>query len=584
MRKKREILRIAAAAMLIGIMLTGCGRSTKEREDTYVDLAAYYGVTSEGEYGIVVDGEAVGTAVTIADRIYLPQEVVAAKINSQFYLDSKNNQIRYVSPTDIKITLVDGEDGNAVTYNGEVYLELGYVTDGSDVKQATESDPDRVVFFTEMKEIDTYTVSEDTVVRQQPSADSSVMTKVSVGQLLYKAETIVAYGDTEETTDTKVTDTEWQEVMTEKGIRGYVQSAKVKEGTTTMLAPNKEQPSYSHISLGEKVCLGWQLMTNTAGNSDISEKIKGTKGLNVISPTWYVVDDINGNITSYASKEYVKTAHSNDLQVWALINDFATDENGVSYVLEALADTDSRTNIIDSLMSEIDKYEFDGINVDFEKISLAYGKDYVQFIRELSAACRNKGVVLSVDMYVPMSYNQYYNRADVGEVADYLIIMGYDEHWAGCSQAGSVASISYVKNGINNTIKNVDADRVVNAVPFYTRIWTETFTDTDDGSGVYVEDPVNGNYMLTSRAVGMSAAENDLTAGGGEKIWQEDIGQYYGTYETGNAFVRIWLEEERSIEAKLNVMEEAGLAGVACWQLGYEKPEVWDVIQEYLDK
>lgn len=581
MKKKRNILRIAIVSMVMGAALAGCGRSVKEKEDTYVDLADYYGVGNEGEYGIVVDGEAAGTAVTIGDKIYLPQEAVASKINSQFYLDSKNKQIRYASPTDIKITDVDGEDGNAVTYNGEVYLELGYVTDGSNVKQAVESEPDRLVFFTEMKAIDTYSVSEDTVIRQEPSDDSSVMIKANAGQLLYKAETIAAYGDTEEKEEEA---SPWLEVMTEKGIRGYVKSDKVKESQAAVLVPNKEQPSYSHISLGKKVCLGWQLMTNTAGNFEIREKIKGAKGLNVISPTWYVVNDTNGNITSYASRDYVQTAHNNDLQVWALINDFATDEGGVSYVLEALADTDSRTNIINSLMAEAEKYGFDGINVDFEKISLAYGKDYVQFIRELSVECRNKGKVLSVDMYVPMSYNQYYNRADVGEVVDYLIIMGYDEHWAGCGEAGSVASISYVKNGINNTIKTVAADRVINAVPFYTRIWTETPADTDDGSGVYVEDYINGNYMLTSRAVGMNAAEKDLADGGGEKIWQEDIGQYYGTYENGNGFVRIWLEEERSMETKLNAMNEAGLAGVACWQLGFEKPEIWDVIQAYLNK
>lgn len=581
MRKRRRILITAVAAMAFGLVVTGCGNSTKENQDTYVDLADYYGVTGEGEYGIVVNGNAAGTAVTLNDKIYLPQEVVADKINSQFYLDKKNNQIRYATPDEVKLVMVDGEDGNAVTYNGQVYLELGYVTDGSDVKQLKESEPDRIVFFTEMGQTDTYSVIEDTVIRQESSENSSVMTKVSAGQILYKAETVVAYGDSEDIEDG---DASWQEVMSESGIRGFVQSDKVKESAAVIFTANKEQPSYSHISLGKKVCLGWQLMTNTAGNSDILDKINGTKGLNVISPTWYVVEDMKGNITSYASKEYVKTAHNNGLQVWALINDFSTDSNGVSYVLEALADTDSRNNIIDSLMTEVDKYGFDGINVDFEKISLAYGKDYVQFMRELSVACRNKGIILSVDMYVPMSFNQYYNRSDVGEVVDYLIVMGYDEHWAGCSQAGSVASISYVKNGINNTIKSVDADRVINAVPFYTRIWTETITDTDDGSGVYVEDAVNGNYILTSRAVSMNTAEKDLLQGGGEKIWQEDMGQYYGTYEKDNAFVRIWLEEERSIETKLDVMEEAGLAGVACWQLGYEKPEVWDVIQAYLNK
>ncbi|MFG6326885.1 MAG: hypothetical protein K1W00_08565 [Lachnospiraceae bacterium] len=584
MKKKRNLLRIAAISVIIGTAFTaftGCSRNVKEKEDTYVNLADYYGVGSDGEYGIVVDGQPAGTAVTIGDRIYLPQEVVASKINSKFYLDIKNKQIRYASPTDIKIINVDGEDGNAVTHNGEVYLELEYVTDGSNVKQAVEKEPDRLVFFTEMKETDTYSVSGDTVIRQQPSGDSSVMTKINAGQLLYKAETIVAYGDTQET---KEEPSEWLEVITEKGIRGYVKQDKVKESSAAVLVPNKEQPSYSHISLGKKVCLGWQLMTNKEGNSEIREKIKGAKGLNVISPTWYVVSDAKGNITSYASKDYVKTAHNNDLQVWALINDFATDESGASYVLQALADTDSRTNIINSLLAEAKEYGFDGINVDFEKISIDYGKDYVQFIRELSIECRNKGIVLSVDMYVPMSYNQYYNRAVVGQVADYLIIMGYDEHWAGCGQAGSVASISYVKNGINNTLKTVEPDRVINAVPFYTRIWTETPSDTDDGSGTYVEDNINGNYMLTSRAVGMNAAEKNLEDGGGEKIWQEDIGQYYGAYENGNAFVRIWLEEERSMETRLNAMDEAGLAGVACWQLGFEKPEIWDVIQAYLNK
>lgn len=584
MKKKRNLLRIAAISVIIGTAFTaftGCSRNVKEKEDTYVNLADYYGVGSDGEYGIVVDGQPAGTAVTIGDRIYLPHEVVASKINSQFYLDIKNKQIRYASPTDIKITNVDGEDGNAVTHNGEVYLELEYVTDGSNVKQAVEKEPDRLVFFTEMKETDTYSVSGDTVIRQQPSGDSSVMTKINAGQLLYKAQTIVAYGDTQEP---KEASSEWLEVMTEKGIRGYVKQDKVKESSAAVLVPNKEQPSYSHISLGKKVCLGWQLMTNKEGNSEIREKIKGAKGLNVISPTWYVVSDAKGNITSYASKDYVKTAHNNDLQVWALINDFATDESGASYVLQALADTDSRTNIINSLLAEAKEYGFDGINVDFEKISIDYGKDYVQFIRELSIECRNKGIVLSVDMYVPMSYNQYYNRAVVGQVADYLIIMGYDEHWAGCGQAGSVASISYVKNGINNTLKTVEPDRVINAVPFYTRIWTETPSDTDDGSGTYVEDNINGNYMLTSRAVGMNAAEKNLADGGGEKIWQEDIGQYYGAYENGNAFVRIWLEEERSMETRLNAMDEAGLAGVACWQLGFEKPEIWDVIQAYLNK
>lgn len=562
--RKKYIIGVCVVFVL-GIAC-GCSKKVNNGNEKYIDLSQYYGVKGEGTYGIAVEGEPAGTAVTVNDTVYLPQEAVAAHINSKFFYDEENNKIRYTTPSEIITEEVDKSGGKVITYDGQVYLELKYVMENSEVTYKIEESPKRISVFTEMGNIVTYKADEDIKLRETDRSDSSVMTDIKQGQTLYLKE----YGD------------EWSLVVTESGIMGYVRNDEVKEGEGFERVSSYKGEEYTHIVRDEKICLGWHQMTNAAGNDAINEKIKNANGLNVISPTWFAVTDNKGGISSLGSKKYVKTAHDNGLEVWALINDFETDENGNYYIRQVLGSTQSRANLIANLINEVDKYDIDGINIDFENISLEYGQEYVQFIRELSVECRKKAIVLSADLYVPMSYNQYYGREDIGEVLDYVIIMGYDEHWGGGDAAGSVASLTYVRNGINNTIKSVDADRVINAIPFYTRIWSETPEGMSDGSGVFVEDPVNGNYYLGSRAVGMEAAENALADNGVEKYWLEDIGQYYGEYTKDGVLYRVWIEDEKSIELKLKAMEEAGLAGVACWQLGFEKPEIWTVIQGYL--
>ncbi len=556
---------LAATAVLMFVAMCGC---SKKVNDKYVDLASYYGVGAEGTYGIVVDGKLAGTAVTNDGKIYLPQEVTVSEINSKFFYDEKNNQIRFTTPDEVITADIDNSEGKAITYNGQVYLELTYVMDNSKVTYEKLENPDRIVVFTEMGNIETYKANTDTKVRETAGADKGILTDIKKDEKIYMGEA----GE------------EWSFVVTENGIGGYVQNSEITKTDSYVRTSTYAGKEYTHITKNEKICLGWHLVTNVTANDTISERIANADGLNVISPTWFAVSDGSGEISSIASKSYVKTAHNNGLEVWALIDDFETDDDGNYYVRQVLKDTASRTNLINNIVGEVEKYEIDGINVDFENISLEYGRAYVQFIRELSIECRKKGIVLSADLYVPMSYNQYYGRADIGEVLDYLIIMGYDEHWAGCDSAGSVASISYVRDGVHNTIKDVDADRVINAIPFYTRIWSETPQDISDGTGLFIEDAINGNYYLASKAVGMGVAEKDLTSNGVEKYWLEDAGQYYGEYTKDGVLYRVWLEEERSVALKLQAMQDANLAGVACWQLGLEKNEIWTTIQEYLNK
>ena len=206
-------------------------------------------------------------------------------------------------------------------------------------------------------------------------------------------------------------------------------------------------------------------------------------------------------------------------------------------------------------------YGFDGINLDFESLRAQSGPHYVQFIRELSVACRKAGLVLSIDNYVPSAYTEFYNRREQGTVADYVIIMGYDEHYAG-GEPGPVASISFVEKGIRDTLEQVPKEKVINAIPFYTRLWTS------DGDS------------HTSQVFDMEEQELWLQEHSLTPQWQEELGLYYAQRQGNEGLEQLWMEEERSLEEKLGLVKEYKLAGAAFWKLGFEKDEVWDQIGE----
>lgn len=590
--------KVAAIILMSGVCIfTGCNKATTGNDYTYVNLEEYYNVQNENEYAIVVNGENVGTALKMEGKLYLPQETVALKINSQFYYDEENKEIRYCTPTEIIKVKADGSDKLVITKDGNVYLEYNYVLENSNVKMKQEKEPDRVVVFTDMDGIMTYKVTEDSKVFKEALENSSVMADVKKGDVLYEYNTTLLYGNTVESENSVKTDfikvnEGYKYVMTKDGVAGFIQDSMVTEGKEEVFKPAKEQEEHTYNLMDGKVCLAWHQVGNQEGNNELLEEIKGADSLNVISPTWFSVTDEDGNISSIASKKYVDTANKNGLKVWGLISDFEykKDENNKAqyYINKVLENTKSRETLINNLISEAKEVGLDGINIDFEHIALENGRDYVQFMRELSIECRKSNLVLSVDLYVPMSFNQYYRRADIGEIADYMIVMGYDEHWSGSDKAGSVASVNYVENGIRNTVKCVDANRVINAVPFFTRIWTEVkeeaATNEDKKKGVFVEDNVNGNYYLLNRSVGMPLSEQFVREWGTQKHWVENVGQNYAEYKDGDRLNRVWLEDEKSLEVKISKMKEANLGGIACWKIGFEKKEVWDVIGAYVNQ
>ena len=246
------------------------------------------------------------------------------------------------------------------------------------------------------------------------------------------------------------------------------------------------------------------------------------------------------------------------VQVWAVLDNFNKGDEVQSEIL--FASTAARKKLITSLMQDAKTYGVDGINLDIEGIKASAGPHYVQFIRELSVDCRKEGLVLSIDSYVPASYSAFYNWAEQGRVADYVVMMGYDEHYAG-GEAGSVASIGYERQGIADLLKQVPKEKIISAIPFYTRIWKE------DASGT------------SSQAVGISGAKAWVETNQVELYWQDDLGQYYGELEKDGVNYEIWMEEERSLALKMQLIRDNGLAGVACWRLGMESAEIWDTVK-----
>ena len=353
----------------------------------------------------------------------------------------------------------------------------------------------------------------------------------------------------------------WSEVITEDGFFGYVKTDSLGKQTTKTLQNDYVEPEYTNIQKDFTINLAWHMVTAQASNNQLMDLVTPAKGLNVIAPTWFRLSDNEGNMTSLADANYVTRAHMVGLEVWAVVDDQSADSDNK----QIFSYTSKREKIINQLIASAIEYGIDGINVDFEYIAKENADDYIQFLRELSVKCRINGIVLSVDDKVPEASNSYYNIEEQGKTVDYVVMMGYDEHWGVDSGAGSVASLPWVTEGIENMVSKVSSTKVVLAVPFYTRIW---------------EEDASGN-VVSCASVDMTTAMTTLTNNGITPVWVDNVGQYYGEYPSGDNTVRIWLEDAKSIEEKLKLIGTYELAGVAEWRIGLENNELWNTIIKY---
>lgn len=549
---------------------------TKER----ADLKEYYGIEHEDQLAIVIDNKVVGNqGILIDGKPYVEYAVVRDYLNKRFYLDRNENILLYTLPEGtIKVDVGSTEymlqkqrqnEGYVIMkMNGDMtYISLEFVQKYTNMEFRTYQEPDRVVIDREWGEKKLATVKKDTQVRYRGGVKSPILGEISRKDVVTVIEN---EGD-------------WKKVRTKDGFIGYVKKSCLKNERVETVSRAFEEQIYPNISKNYTINLAWHVVTNKTANNYVLETIANTRELTTLSPTWFTVADTDGNIRSLASEKYVNYAHQSDIEVWALVRDFDGGISSYEESYELLSHTSSRENLINQLMAEVLKNDIDGINLDFEKISTECGEHYIQFVRELSLKCRQNDIILSIDNYVPKPYNSHYDLEEQGIMADYVVIMGYDEHYSGSYESGPVASLSFAKQGIEDTLKVVPKEKVISGVPFFTRLWKEVPKTESELAAQEGTEAAEYPMKVTSTAYGMSAAEDVIANAGAEIVVDETTGQNYAEWTEGNATYKIWLEDETALERKLELIKRYDLAGNAAWRLGFEKTSTWDLILKYVN-
>lgn len=517
----------------------------------------YFNLTDENSVALIQNGELLEEqAVLIGGEPYAAYTYVESQLNSCFYWDEETKGILLTTSGGVQ-TLLPGDAAVAKTpggqpavqqeSDGKVYISLDVVKEYTDLDYAYYSDPNRVVIRNEWDGVEQATVQSDTAqVRQKGGIKSLILADVQKGDTLLYLENL----------------DNWCKVMTADGYTGYIQTEDISE-PEAIEAWTAKKDSYERITRDHKINLVWHQSTSTESNDAMAEMTAEMTGVNVISPTWFSVTDETGTISSLASADYVKLAHEAGREVWGLIDNFneAFDET------TDLAYASVRSRIIEQLLAEAASCGMDGINVDFENLKEAGIPHYLQFLRELTSAAHAQNLVVSVDTPVPQAYTMYYQRGEQARFVDYMIVMAYDEHFAGSEEAGSVSSLPFVQQAVEEMTRVMPADQVICGIPFYTRVWTEKF----------------GQSAITSEVLGMDGAKNYAKENQMTETWDASLGQNVATVETSDARYTIWMEDEQSMEEKLKVIQSADLAGVAEWKLGFECADVWSLISEYIE-
>ena len=517
----------------------------------------YFNLTDENSVALIQNGELLEEqAVLIGGEPYAAYTYVESQLNSCFYWDEETKGILLTTSGGVQ-TLLLGDAAVAKTPGGQpavqqesdgtVYISLDVVKEYTDLDYAYYSDPNRVVIRNEWDGVEQATVQSDTAqVRQKGGIKSLILADVQKGDTLLYLENL----------------DNWCKVMTADGYTGYIQTEDISE-PEAIEARTAKKDSYERITRDHKINLVWHQSTSTESNDAMAEMTAEMTGVNVISPTWFSVTDETGTISSLASADYVKLAHEAGREVWGLIDNFneAFDET------TDLAYASVRSRIIEQLLAEAASCGMDGINVDFENLKEAGIPHYLQFLRELTSAAHAQNLVVSVDTPVPQAYTMYYQRGEQARFVDYMIVMAYDEHFAGSEEAGSVSSLPFVQQAVEEMTRVMPADQVICGIPFYTRVWTEKF----------------GQSAITSEVLGMDGAKNYAKENQMTETWDASLGQNVATVETSDARYTIWMEDEQSMEEKLKVIQSADLAGVAEWKLGFERADIWSLISEYIE-
>ena len=526
---------------------------TKER----ANLTEYYKGVGENEVSIYIndvlmkdgDGNISNKALYENDAVYLPLSWVKSKLNNRFYYAKDIERIRYCLADEVITRGVNDmhQVGNAayVLMKDEPYLLMEFVSDYTNIRfEKYTKDTHKRLFIYDIWEKENFAfMSANESSRWRGGNKSPIIEDLNKGEQVKVLDKMV----------------KWSKVKTLNGYVGYVRNTRLQNEISKIPESTYVEPKREWHGLSEKVVLGFHQVTMNYPANRLPELLKDTAGMNVIAPTLYAFKNDDGELRSVANLEYVKACHNRGLKVWPTINNFDILDVNEKLIF---SNTFTRKNIIDRIIKEIELCEYDGINLDMESLSKDVGEDYVQFVRELSVELNKRKITLSIDAFIPYEFNNHYDMQEIGEFADYVVVMCYDEHYSGSKTAGSVSSLPYVIEGIDLSLDNVERSKLVVGLPFYTRIWT---TDKDG--------------KVSSRAYASKLAEQYSNSYGIKFEYDDATGQNYGSViNEDGAKIECWLEDELSLTMKMDQVKYNNLAGTAAWKLSFERENFFDII------
>ena len=495
--------------------------------------------------------------------VYISKDDIENFFDPYVYYDEKYNQIITTSENQIA-SIVVGE--NSMTNNGSKVDISGTVIERSNTLYLPFSSL-KDVYNIEINYIESSdTITVDSKDRKYVIADSKKNNSVKAYPTIFSRE-VDKINENETVTVVQNENNEnkvvngWTQVRTDAGKLGYVKEDDLVNSLTIRDKIETKKP------IEGKVSMAWDYYYELSSAPDRT----GTtiKGINVVSPTFFTLVNegkgaVNDNVGD-SGKAYIEWAHKNGYQIWPSISNSPYIET----TSEIMNDYNLRQELIENIVSLVMKYDLDGINIDFEYMHDEDKDLFSRFIIELKPRLSEIGAVLSVDVTAPDGSEEWslcYDRHVIGDIADYIVFMAYDQYGESSTTPGTTAGYNWVKANIEKFLgqEGVEAEKIILGIPFYTRVWK-----------------VQNGELINNPAVNMKDI-NEIIPENASKIWDDNLKQYYVEYENNGVINKIWIEDEQSIEAKLSLIQDYNLAGAAYWEKDREPDSIWDLISEKL--
>ena len=493
------------------------------------------------------------------NEIYISKQDLGNFFDKYIYEDTENNQI--VTTYNSKIAAISLEE-NKINVNGSNKNTYAHAIEKDDTIYIPIQELEDV-YGIEIKYIENSKVlTIDSITRKQSKA---IITKdVSVKsskRLISKTVDRIKKGSY-----VVVVSEEdgYARIRTENGKLGYVKSNKI--ANTVVVREEIEETK----QIEGKVNLVWDYYSTVASAPDRTGETMD--GVNVVSPAFFYLDS-KGKLKENIGQEgeaYIEWAHNNGYKVWPMVQNAG--DGMMSVTSEIMNDYNKRQELIESIVDACIDYKLDGINIDFENMKQEDKDMYSRFIIELTPRIKDMGLVVSVDVTAPdgsETWSMCFDRHVIGDVADYIVFMAYDQYGASSNKAGTTAGYNWVELSLKKFLETeeIESDKIILAIPLYTRLWTE------DESG----------KLIKQSTVSIKNIESVIPEGT-EKEWKEDLKQYYVEYQDDSYIKKMWIEDETSLKEKINLINSYNLGGVASWEKGMETENFWTFLKEELDK